>query len=164
MADQPNFLLGKGERLTEPVVMAGRKVDPAVPYTFAQARTRVLPMVRNTVRALDALPEAACPHDEAIGALTLNPEYIAKSYFPSDLLRAVGLRLVGSRGRRITPERRSRGREPQETLTTELFVAGRRRAYREWSGAIPNWSGETRGAEELPAVEALHAPTAAEKI
>ena len=27
MADQPNFLLGKGERLTEPVVMAGRKVD-----------------------------------------------------------------------------------------------------------------------------------------
>ena len=75
--------------------MAGRKVDPAVPYTFAQARSRVLPMVRNTVRALDALPEAACPHDEAIGALTLNPEYIAKSYFPTDLLRAVGLRLVG---------------------------------------------------------------------
>ena len=28
MADQPNFLLGKGERLTEPIVMAGRKVDP----------------------------------------------------------------------------------------------------------------------------------------
>ena len=82
-------------------------------------------MVRNIVRALDALPEAACPHDEAIGALTLNPEYIAKSYFPSDLLRAVGLRLVGSRGRRITPERRSRGREPQETLTTELLLRGR---------------------------------------
>lgn len=164
MPDGPNFLLGKGERLTEPVVMAGRRVDRAPPYTFGQARTRVLPMVRTAARTLDALPELACPHDEAIGALTLNPEYIAKSSFPSDLLRAVGLRLVGSRGRRIRPERRSRGREPKETLTTELFVAARRRVYREWSASIPGWSSETRGADELAAVEVFRAPTAEEKI
>jgi Subtilase family len=80
------------------------------------------------------------------------------------LLRSVGLRLVGSRGRRVKPEQRSRGREPIETLTTELFLAGRRDAYHEWRDSIPNWSPETRGSDELAAVEGFHAPTAQEKI
>jgi hypothetical protein len=164
MADHPNFLLGRGERLTEPVIMPGRPVHRVPPYTFAQARRRVLPMVREATRIIDALPPSACPHNEAVGSLTLNPEYIAKSYFPIDLLRSVGLRLVGSRGRRVKPEQRSRGREPIETLTTELFLAGRRDAYHEWRDSIPNWSPETRGSDELAAVEGFHAPTAQEKI
>jgi hypothetical protein len=164
MPEQRNFLLGKGERLTEPVAMPGRPVARVPPYTFSEAQSRVLPMVRRTVRVLDDLPAAACPHDEAVGSLTLNPEYIAKSYFPSDLLRGVGLRLVGSRARRITPERRSRSREPEETLTSELFVAGRRQAYRAWAEGISGWALGTTGADELAAVEEFAAPSPEEKI
>ena len=159
-----NFLLGRGERLTEPVVAPGRPVTRIPPYTFEQARDRVLPMVRQVTRRIDSLPAAACPHDEVVGGLILNPEYIAKSYFPDHLLRAAGFRLVGSRARRIKPERRSAGREPVETITTELFVAGTRRAYHDWLSNIARWSPDTRASQELPAIEKFVAPSAEEKI
>jgi Subtilase family len=164
MAERRNFLLGNGERLTEPVVMPGRPVKRELPYTFAQARARVLPMVRSAAEAMDSLPLVACPHDEAVGALTLNPEYIAKSYFPGDLLRKVGMRLVGSRGRTIVPQRRSRNRKPTETLTTELFVAGRRPDFRQWGKALPSWSAMTRGSQELAAVERFEVVSSTEKV
>ena len=154
MAERPNFLLGKGERLTEPVSMSGRKQPPRqTPYTFGQARARVLPMVTRTAEAISRLPELACPHDEAIGAITLHPEYIAKSYYPAGLLRHVGLRTVGSRPRTMTPERRSKGREPEETITTQIFVAGKRRSFTDWAQGLGAWTDRTDGAAELPAVE-----------
>lgn len=164
MAERRNFLLGNGERLTEPVVMAGRPVKRELPYTFAQARARVLPMVKSATEAMDSLPLLACPHNEAVGALTLNPEYIAKSYFPGELLRNVGMRLVGSRGRIIVPERRSRNRKPAETLTTELFVAARRLDFRLWCQALPSWSDLTRGSHELPAIERFDVVSSADKV
>ena len=142
MPEQRNFLLGKGERLTEPVTVPGRPITRVPPYTFDQARERILPMVRQATRAIDQLPDAACPHDEAVSTLVLNPEYIAKSYFPDQLLRAIGLRLVGSRSRKIMPEQRSGGRKPKETVTTELFVAGPRHSYREWLTDIQSWSSD----------------------
>ena len=164
MAERRNFLLGNGERLTEPVVMAGRPVTRELPYTFAQARARVLPMVKSATEAMDSLPLVACPHNEAVGALTLNPEYIAKSYFPGDLLRNVGMRLVGSRGRTIVPERRSRSRKPTETLTTELFVAGRRLDFRQWCQTLPGWSDLTRGSQELAAIERFEVVSSTDKV
>lgn len=154
MAEKPNFLLGKGERLTEPVSMPGRRQSPRrTPYTFGQAKRRVLPMVTRTADAMAHLPDLACPHDEGIGAITLHPEYIAKSYYPAGLLRHVGLRTVGSRPRLITPERRSKGREPEETITTQIFVAGQRRNFTEWAQGLGQWTEQTDGAVELPALE-----------
>ncbi|MGQ7374705.1 hypothetical protein ACTGW9_11490, partial [Streptococcus suis] len=93
----------------------------------------IAPMLAAVAQKLDALPAAACPNDQAVATVTLNPEYIAKSYFPGDLLRSVGLTSVGSRLKRITPQKRSGGREPAETVTTELFLMGSRRAFRRWS-------------------------------
>lgn len=164
MADNRNFLLGKGERLTQPVVMPGRPVVRVPPYTFTQARARVAPMIREASATFENLPALACPHDETVGELLLNPEYIAKSYFPNNLLRAVGLRLVGSRSKQITPEQRSRDREPLKTLSTELLVAGTRTAFRSWANHIGSWSSTTPAADELAAVEAFSAPTTHEKI
>ncbi len=34
MADKRNFLLGKGENLTESIVGSGRKLDKSPPYDF----------------------------------------------------------------------------------------------------------------------------------
>ncbi|RJF85288.1 peptidase S8 and S53, subtilisin, kexin, sedolisin [Azospirillum cavernae] len=164
MSNKRNFLLGKGERLTEPVIVRTGNPDKQAPYTFFQAQSRLTPMLSAAVRSLDALPEKACPHDHAVMRMTLHPEYIAKSYFPGKLLTAVGLRAVGSRPRRILPAARSKGREPEEALTTELFVAGSRRAFRDWSTSIPDWWAGSSGADELTAIEQLSAPEPAEKL
>jgi hypothetical protein len=57
-----NFLLGKGERLTEQVRVPSGPVDKVPPYTFAQAKNRLEPMLKTAVAELDQLPDAACPN------------------------------------------------------------------------------------------------------
>ena len=160
-----NFLLGKGERLVEAVVVARGGGTKHHPYTFLEARARIAPMLARAVRGIDQLPAKACPGDRAVATITLNPEYIAKSYFPDKLLESLGLNPVGSRPRRITPQKRSKGREPEETVTTELFVMGARSAFRAWRSSLPKWEQTAvTGADELPTIEQVAAPTARDKI
>jgi hypothetical protein len=159
-----NFLLARGERLTHPVEVKSGGQEKEHAYTFSEARSRIAPMLADVSRKLDALPKAACPDDQAVATLTLNPEYIAKSYFPGDLLRSVGLTSVGSRPRRVTPGKRSRGREPVETATTELFLKGTRRAFRRWSEQIGAWRPDADGAKQLPTIEEVAVPAPADKL
>lgn len=159
-----NFILGKGERLVEDVIVARGGAPKHHPYSFTEARTRLTPMLSKVVKGIDRLPDSACPNDKAVVGLTLNPEYIAKSYFPTDLLRSLGLEAVGSKPRRLIPEKRSRGRQPEEAVTTELFVMGPRSAFRKWRESLPRWSADTSGAEDLMTIEQVSAPTAREKI
>lgn len=120
-----------------------RPVDKVPPYTFSQAKARLTPLLEDLVNKLDSLPADACPNEKAIATVTLNPEYIAKSYYPTELLRSVGLETVGSRGRRITPEQKSKGRTPEEVTTTELFLLGTRSAFRKWANEISSWTENT---------------------
>jgi hypothetical protein len=158
-----NFLLGRGERLTTDVVIRSGGAEKIPPYSVSEAKTRLTPMIRAAVEALDAIPAAAAPGEKVVATLTLNPEYIAKSYFPAELLKTVGLEAVGSRPRLIKPEK-SRGREPGDAVTTQLFVSGTRQAFRNWAQGITNWAEGSRAAEELVTIEEVHAPTPAEKI
>ena len=65
MADKQNFLLGKGERLTEPVSMSGRRQPPRQrPYSMTEARSRIKPMLEETARSLRELPDSACPNGD----------------------------------------------------------------------------------------------------
>ena len=159
-----NFLLGRGERLVEDVAGIRGGGPKHHPYTFSEARRRLTPMLARVVRGIDQLPNAACPDDQAVATVTLNPEYIAKSYFPDDLFTTLGLKPVGSRPRRITPEKRSKERLPEESITTELFVMGPRSAFRAWRSALPNWNVDIRGATELTTIEQIAAPSAHDKI
>jgi hypothetical protein len=159
-----NFLLARGERLTHAVVVRGGGGPKIAPYSFAEAKKRLAPMLQEVSSALDHLPDAACPRDQAVASLILNPEYIAKSHFPTGLLRSVGLEAVGSRPKRITPEKRSKGREVEESVTTELFLAGTRSAFRRWSEGIAEWTADRDGAEELVTIEQIGAPEPQEKL
>ena len=134
------------------------------PYTFAEARDHLAPMVENTATEIASLPPEACPRDQAVISLTLNPEYIAKSYFPSTLFHDVGIDVVGSRPRRITPKKRSRGRKAIEVVTTELFAMGERSAISTWSETLPNWQASHRGANDLISIEEIAAPVPGDKI
>lgn len=134
------------------------------PYTFKEAKFRLLPMLEQAVRQFDELPDDAFPGDDAVIALTLNPECIAESYFPAELLNAVGIKAVGSRSRNMRPERRSRGKAPECALTTELFARGSRSLLRKWSETLPYWSQGEYGANEIVSLEEIAAPVPRAKI
>ncbi len=159
-----NFLLGRGERLAENVVVRSAAPDKQAPYTFFEARDRLQPMLHTAVQAVDDLPDAACPDDQAVVSLTLNPEYIAKSYYPQELLKNAGLETIGSKPRRITPKKKSKDREPEPAVTTELFVMGTRHALRTWQDTLPNLSVGTRPADDLVTIEEILAPSPTNKI
>ncbi|MCY4226559.1 MAG: S8 family peptidase [Gammaproteobacteria bacterium] len=161
---QQNFLLGKGERLTTEIIMRSGGGPKQAPYTFAEACGRLAPMAASTATKIDTLPPEACPNDQAVISLTLNPEYIAKSYFPTKLLNDLGMDVIGSRPRKINPQKRSRGREAIETVTTELFARGRRSIIRAWSEDFPNWEVHRSGANDLISIEQIKAPVPDDKI
>lgn len=159
-----NFLLGRGERLTSDIVIRSGGAPKEAPYTFAEARERLAPMLQKTVADVGRLPADACPNDQAVILLTLNPEYLAKSYFPHELFNHVGLELLGSRPEKIKPEKRSRQREPEETISTQLFASAPRSVLRNWNDALGKWGENNKGAIDLVGIEKIAAPIPQNKI
>lgn len=159
-----NFILGKGEKLTASVVIKGGGGEKVPPYTFAEAKARLTPMINATAKSLEAIPSEACPNGQVIGSITLNPEYIAKSYYPADLLNVLGLEAVGSRAIKIKPEKKSKNREPIEAVTTELFVAGTKAAFADWENKLEGWSSQSKVAASFVAIESVQAPIADAKV
>ena len=159
-----NFLLGNGERLTEDVLVRPGGGPKEAPYTFGEVLGRLSAMVSQAILQIDNLPSEACPNDQAIVSLTLNPEYIAKSYFPKALLQDVGFEVVGSRPKKIKPKKRSRRRKSVETVTTELFARGTRVNIRSWGENLPNWHESQTRSRDLISIETVSIPTSQEKI
>ncbi|WP_081922616.1 S8 family peptidase [Janthinobacterium sp. RA13] len=137
--NKPNFLIGRGELLVRDIKGPKRFGDKAEVYPYSYAIERLQPQLKSASQALDNLPAEACPLDFGVALLTLNPAYIARSYFPVALLRAVGLESIGSRAVKITPEAWTKKGVPTESSTTQLFIAGKRSVFR----SLPEWISHT---------------------
>ncbi|MEB0147030.1 S8 family peptidase [Pseudomonas sp. CCC2.2] len=162
--NQTNFLIGRGELLTRDIKGPKRKMNKAEAYTLERARERLAGQAKVASVSLNELPPIACPHDFGVARLILNPSYIARSFFPTDLLRATGLESIGSRRVRVTPESWTRKIAPHECSTTEIFVAGKRNAFR----ALSNWMNEveedSEEADDLTHIENIFAFEPNERI
>ncbi|QOJ15188.1 MAG: S8 family peptidase [Planctomycetia bacterium] len=172
MAKTTNFLLGSGENLTGPVELPRGGSTPRPPYTFLEAKTRLSPQVQRAADAIAELSPAACPRDYAVAVMTLHPEYIAKSYHPSRLLSAVGLEAVGSRPRKLAPEKwrpksestRAKRPPPEEAEGVDLFVAGKRARFQQFANVLPTWTEHIEGAGQLFEVEQFRAATSGDRL
>lgn len=162
MAREKNFLLGRGELLSEKVTVKKASGPKNPPYSFPEAQRRIVAKLGAVNRELRALPKDACPHDEAVAVLTMHPRYLSKSDFPSELLSAAGLRPVGSRPRTVSPEQWGIEKPPTAALTDDIFVAGERRAFAAFEQLVPRWTATTAGAAQLAQVEDL-APYSVER-
>src|SRR5215212_3071786 len=177
MDDRPRFLIGYGERLTEPIAPppGGRNPDP--PYDKAQARARLAPMIVQAAVQAEQLPARACPGDRVVSTITLHPAFIAKSYYPGALLEAAGFFQVGSKPTGVTPSQISRrvrdennkqvveivpGVEPRPT--TQLFVESTRSNLRRWAEVLD--SGRPLGniENDLVRIESFSFPTPKDRL
>lgn len=149
MREVPRYLLGYGERLTAhiPAPLGGRPSEPA--YGLAEAVERLSVAADTAASELEMLPQAACPHDQAVGVLTLHPQAIAKSYFPQQVLAQFGLRHVGSRPIVVEPEKWTRQGHVHPVPSTELFVAGERRAFRRFAAELGALAESAAGSDEF---------------
>jgi len=164
MAEKQNFLLGYGERLVEKLAPPPTNPSKAHPYSLEEARTRLSPKVLSASKALASLPPEACPNDEAVALLTLHPAYLAKSYFPIELLRAIGVEAVGSRSRDVTPQKWTRKQSPKSTVTAELYVAGPRSNFAALGQFVARISDATPVAADLIKVEDFRAQAPKDRL
>lgn len=157
-----NFILGYGERLTRkiPNPPGGRGKDE--PYSEAEAMARLAPMALVAAAEFDQLPALARPADEVVGVVTLHPEWTAKSYYPDRLLSEIGLRSVGSKPVEVRPEKWTRKSDPTAVPSTDLYVAGKRTAFRELADLLS--SEDASAVPQVARVEALRAPSASERL
>lgn len=159
-----NFLIGRGELLTHDIRGPRRSLRSVEVYNLEQSIQRLSPQFEKTVEIVESLPREACPGDFSVARLTMNPSYIARSYFPASLLRSVGLESVGSRTVKVTPGAWKKQGKPTECATTEIFVVGKRNAFRslqEWAHSIEEKSPE---ALDLGHIESFAAFTAEDRI
>jgi hypothetical protein len=164
MSIKRNYLLGQGEKLAVNEVVKLGFGTGRDPYTFHEAKQTMIALARATTESLEQLPASACPRDEAVAALVLHPKYLSKSSYPTDLLRETGLRPIGSKAVTITPRKSHLKSRPVPGASAELFVAGPRQRFRDFSQGIKSWSDSTPGAGDLIKVENFRALSAAERV
>jgi hypothetical protein len=123
------YIIGQGESLTYPIDPPKIKPNKVHPYTLEEARAAVVPQIRETAERFKRLPVDARPGGLVVAKLVLHPSYVAKSYYPAELLRDVGLISVGSKTIRVRPRTNIRAKSPEMLDTTELFVAGSQAAF-----------------------------------
>lgn len=155
-----NFLIGHGEALTEDITGPSRNFDKAEVYSLSQTRERLGPQFRELAENIAALPEHACPEGLAVAKFTLNPSYIARSFFPKNMFGSLGMRSVGSRAVRLTPSAWKRKGEPQETSTTEIFVAARRETLThlsQWAAGLMDGSEDALDLARMERIEPFRA-------
>ena len=120
-----NLLLGNGQALVGATNWPTPPAEKASVYSIDESRQRLHPQLQQFLEQGKAVPKGAAPRGEMVGRVVVHPEYIAKSYFPTSVLRDAGLRHVGTRGISIHPERRNRKkREDEPMYTAEMLVAG----------------------------------------
>ncbi len=147
--EQRNFLLGRGERLTQRITPKKRPFEPVFPYSFEEAQQRLLDQTKHLVEELDAIPKIACPNDEIVAALTMHPKLIARSYFPSNFLKEVRLRNVGSRSKNVVPDNTKKTNPDRQSPTYEIFIAGKKSQFR---NMIP-WLSKISGTRDKKIVD-----------
>jgi hypothetical protein len=164
MAGRRNFLLGYGERLVRDIPPPTVVPEKVHPYELAEAKRVLIPQAQAVAESLGELPELACPEDRAVALFTLHPTYLAKSYYPSRLLRYLGLEAVGSRGREIEPRKRTGATGPGLQPTAELFVSADRAQFRNLSDLIDQIREDSTVANELIRIEEIRTPSLSERV
>lgn len=158
------FIIGKGELLTYNIDPPPMRADKAHPYTLEQAQQILIPQIEATAAELGRLPGDACPLDIAVAKLLLHPAYVSKSYFPRAILREAGLVSVGSRTVRIKPRDDKRKTAPEQSDTTEIFVAGSRSAFARFPALARQLDPFTAAGDQFRQIEAFHSMLPSDRV
>ena len=158
------FIIGRGEVLTyeiPPPKSGGPKVHP---YSLAEAKAELIPQIQAMAAQVRDLPALACPGGLAVAKMTLHPAYIAKSFFPTGLLRGAGLISVGSRTVRVSPRKDTRKKIVEQRETTQIFVAGTRESFARFPAYAQQLESGIKDGVEFSEIEALGLMSSADRI
>ena len=148
--------MSSGGHRVEPSNPSGTSVVAAVRGATG-AQSRVVTMLRETVRGLDALPASLCPNDEAVLSLWFRYEGRRREYLLRAMSRIAPIRVVGSRSPRPM-------RPGSPECAAEWFVAANRASFRLLLDGLAGLRPSRRRADLLEAVARIAPPIPEERV
>jgi hypothetical protein len=134
----------RGEQLRTETKRPGGGGPSWKPRTAEESYEQLAPQVDQLLNGVAELrTEQRAPH--VVVELQLLPNFLASSYFPTELLKSTGLYSVGTRSARGTLRTRKRVREGEPTKT--LIIAGSDDAIASFASVI--YDGPDRGSGKL---------------
>lgn len=156
MATPPrNVLIANGQELIGSLSWPKGGGPKWHPYTINDARTALHPELSAVASSARAVPRKYSPRGEITAQFTLHPTFLAKTYFPANILRDAGLTILGSRSTRVTP-RISRGGTPVAQDTAEILVAGTPEEFETMDRNLWNPELGAGHQEEYTHIESIH--------
>ncbi|KAA8976920.1 S8 family peptidase [Halospina sp. K52047b] len=161
-----NILIGKGETLTTPISQKRGGGPKHAPYSYTEARERLVRHLRNFLSESESIDPDAIYEGQIVSKVTLHPTYLAKSYYPSKLVSEFGLRSIGSKPVKIRPEKAAaRSKRGKELLTASYFFSAPIGFYENLLNAINEGKDLPKGVkDDIVKVESLESFSASEKI
>ncbi|HCF3655223.1 TPA: S8 family peptidase [Pseudomonas aeruginosa] len=95
--------------------------------------------------------------------VVLHPAFLAKSYFPSTILRDSGLVILGSKPVSIVPQKVRSG-EPRETQTASIFVSGTADSFRAMDESLMSLKASMTRQVEFARIEFISMYAAKDKL
>jgi hypothetical protein len=121
-----NLIIGHGETLTLPVEIKSGSGPKAHPYSFNEARDKLVSDLNRVIHSIESKPSKQCADGEVIIKFIQHPSYLAKTYYPKKLFERYGLKDVGSKPMQVKPRKWATKKHPEEGLSSCIFVAGKK--------------------------------------
>lgn len=134
-----------------------------LPYTIEDVRSVLHEQLEHVAQFARQTPPNLAPRGEVTAKVTLHPAFLAKSYFPSAILRDSGLTILGSRPVSIMPKKvRNEVLKPEETAS--IFVSGTKENFKAMDANLLSLGSSQMHQEQFARVEAIGAYLAEEKL
>lgn len=124
-----NFIIGYGETLTRKVEIKSGSGAKSHPYSFAEARDRLVSDLNQVIREIDLKSSQQCVDGEVVVKFIQHPSYLAKSYYPTQLFNKFGIIDVGSKSMKVKPRKWAIKKHPEEGLASCIFVSGNKSKF-----------------------------------
>jgi len=160
------IVLGNGEKYAIDNIYRGRPPgDEPNPYPYSVSSKRVADRVSHTLQLAESLPSEAMPDGDIVTSLTLHPSFLAKSYYPTALLKDYSLTSLGSKEVFIKPETAVNKEQAERPVSSSVyFLSGKKTSFERLLSDIHNNNiGEDAGID-LGKIEDISLFDSAEKI
>lgn len=159
-----NFIIGYGETLTRSVEIKSGSGPKAHPYSFAEARQRLVSDLTRIIEDIDTKPKQQCANGEVVIKFIQHPSYLAKSYYPTQLFKKYGVKDVGSKPVKVKPRRWAVKRHPDEGLASCVFVAGNKAKFEAMLNSVAHDDLPAATQKLIMSIEQVSSISAVEKI
>lgn len=161
-----NPILSNAEKYTQPVARTSPPPgDKKMPYSFAIARQRVAKKLGKTISSAMTLEKEASPDDQIVTALTLHPSFLAKSFYPKDILKKYSLKNVGSKEVFISPDVAVSDEQRAGKISSSLFfVSGKKESFIKLLGDLNEDRMDALSKDDLVKIEDISFFDSEEKL